>query len=187
MLANAPYIEYNDFLPDVSNIVIEQRFEKKKPLANTADASLFNFHMKMKMPNTLEVIQQQSNIAFLAESYQKVKGYIEHYSHIFSNIPEEIVLMNYMHVLNNIIKAQPEAVHTDISIEDECLFVFFQKGKSKVFFNIFFDDGIEALINISTEQQKYTIESNIENGISQMSKLFANMEQKAHVSKTFAA
>ena len=53
---------------------------------------------------------------------------------------------------------------------------------------MFFDDEVEALINISTEQHKYTIEDNIENGIGQMSVILRNdTETSTNVPRTFVA
>lgn len=53
---------------------------------------------------------------------------------------------------------------------------------------MFYDDEVEALINISTEQHKYTIEDSIENGIEQMSDILRNnTETSTDVPRTFAA
>lgn len=189
MLANAPYIEYNSNFPIVSNIVYEWRLEKReKTEQRIADVSFFNSYMRDKKLNTIEVIQLQSNISDLTDAFGKVTEYTKHYPNIFANVSRDIVLMNYMEALNNIIEKNPDVIHTDISEEDECLFIYFQKGNTKVFFNMFYDDEVEALINISTEQHKYTIEDSIENGIEQMSVILRNnTETSADVPRIFAA
>ena len=189
MLANAPYIEYDSGLPIVSNIVCERKSEEReKTEHDIADVSFFNSYMRGKKLNTIEVIQLQSNISDLTEVFEQVTEYTKHYPNIFANVLCDIVLMNYMKAFNNIIEKNPDLTHTDISEEDECLFIYFQKGKTKVFFNMFFDDEVEALINISTEQHKYTIEDNIENGIEQMSVILRNdTETSTNVPRTFVA
>ena len=189
MLANAPYIEYNTNLPIVSNIVYEWRLEEReKDEYGIADVSFFNSYMSDIKLNTIEIIQLQSNISDLTEAFGKVTEYTKQYPKIFANVTRDIVLMNYMEVLNSIIEKNPDVVHTDISKEDECLFIYFQKGKTKVFFNMFYDDEVEALINISTEQHKYTIEDSIENGIEQMSNILRNNTgTSTDVPGTFAA
>lgn len=189
MLANAPYIEYNSNLPIVSNIVYEYRFEEReKTEHDITDVSFFNSYMRTKKLNTIEVIQLQSNISDLTKVFDAVTEYTKHYPNIFANVPRDMVLMKYMIALNNIIEKNPDLIHTDISEEDECLFIYFQKGNTKVFFNMFYDDEVEALINISTEQHKYTIEDSIENGIKQMSVILRNdTETSTDVPRTFVA
>lgn len=188
MLANAPYIEYNTNLPIVSNIYEWDLEEINKKTYATTNVSFFNSCVQHHNLNTVEVIQLQSNISDITEAFGKVAEYMKHYPNIFAGISKEIVMMNYMKALNNIIEKNPDIIHTDISKEDECLFIYFQKGSTKVFFNMFYEDEVEALINISTEQHKYTIEDSIENGIKQMSDILQNnSEASTYLPRTFAA
>ena len=61
---------------------------------------------------------------------------------------------------------------TDISIDEECLFVYAQKKDIKLFFNLFFErDSVETLVNVSTPSGKYVIESDIENTIQRLSEI----------------
>jgi hypothetical protein len=62
---------------------------------------------------------------------------------------------------------------TDISQEDECIFMYGQKNDIKFFFNLFFEENdVETLVNISTPNGKYVIEDNIENSIQRIHEIF---------------
>lgn len=72
---------------------------------------------------------------------------------------------------------------TDISQEEECLFMYGQKNDIKLFFNLFFEnDDVEALVNVSTPNKKYVIEDNIENSIKRLFEIFQKEELYGHLS-----
>lgn len=55
----------------------------------------------------------------------------------------------------------------DSSEEENYTFIYGQKGNIKMFFNLFSDDN-SVLVNISTPNDKYVIEDNIENSIQRL-------------------
>ncbi len=174
MLAEAPYIdiEYDNNFLEVSNFHYEWKLEEKEtPKDNVADVYIFNAWMNKNYQETMEAVQIQLALSDTTNAYNKVSEYTERYPNIFAGVSKDAVLTSYMKAYNDIKEIVPDVIHTDISLEDECLFIYFQKGNAKVFFNMFYDDDIEALINISAEQHKYTIEDTIDNGISRMSEI----------------
>ena len=76
-----------------------------------------------------------------------------------------------------------DCLSTDISQEDECLFMYGQKNNIKLFFNLFFEENdVETLVNISTSRGKYIIEDNIENSLQQLFEIFQKESSYENIS-----
>lgn len=59
-----------------------------------------------------------------------------------------------------------DMIVVDSSEEENCSFIYGQKGEIKMFFNLFPDN--EVLVNISTLYNKYVIEDNTENSVQRL-------------------
>lgn len=76
-------------------------------------------------------------------------------------------------IRNGLIPLQLDTFLTDISREEECVFIYGQKNDIKFFFNLFFEENdVETLVNISTPNGKYIIEDNIKNSIKRILETF---------------
>ena len=78
-------------------------------------------------------------------------------------------MMDTKELLDKLKPLQMDVLTSDYSKEEECFFIYGQKGNVKFFFNLFSEkNNCEALVNISTSNGKYTIEDNVENALQQL-------------------
>ena len=183
-MLNAPYIDYDKNHPVVSNIIADYRlFEPRKQVGKTANVGIFNLYRQVIRSDAYN----NMILSDLIEECLKVYAYIQQYPGIFENVKEEIVLSSYIYALTSIVRMKPEVVHTSVSKEDECLFIYFQKGNIKTFYNLFYGDEAEALINIYTGQNMHTIEGTVEKGSREMFEIISMEEPRKNVSTASVA
>jgi hypothetical protein len=102
-----------------------------------------------------------------------IQSFINKAPTIFAGSSEQFVLSTFEEIKNGLIPLSLDMFLTDISQEDECVFIYGQKNDIKFFFNLFFEENnVETLVNISTPNGKYVIEDNIENSIKQILEIF---------------
>ena len=92
---------------------------------------------------------------------------------VFAFSSEQFVLSAFEEMRNGLMQLTLDLLSSDISEEEECFFMYGQKKDVKIFFNLFFEENdVEALVNISTPNGKYSIEDIIENSIQRLFKIF---------------
>lgn len=92
---------------------------------------------------------------------------------VFAFSSEQFVLSAFEEMRNGLMQLSLDLLSSDISEEEECFFMYGQKKDVKIFFNLFFEENdVEALVNISTPNGKYSIEDSIENSIQRLFKIF---------------
>jgi len=102
-----------------------------------------------------------------------IQSFINKVPTIFAGSSEQFVLSTFEEIRNELIPLSLDMFLTDISQEDECIFMYGQKNDIKFFFNLFFEENdVETLVNISTPNDKYVIEDNIENSIQRLLEIF---------------
>lgn len=103
----------------------------------------------------------------------KVQTFIKNVPNIFAYSSEQFIITVFEEVRDGLMQLSLDLLFTDISQEEECLFMYGQKKDVKIFFNLFFEENdVETLVNISTPNGKYVIEDNIENSIQCLFKIF---------------
>lgn len=97
------------------------------------------------------------------ENFNKILKVLQKCSNIFTNVDKNTLTDTFVYIIDTIEKCKPEKIHIDFSKEDECIFVFCKKNKIKLFFNIFYDEEMDAVLNvfIEGEDKFYTFEGNI--------------------------
>ena len=102
-----------------------------------------------------------------------IQSFINKVPTIFAGSSEQFVLSTFEEIKNGLIPLSLDMFLTDISQEDECMFMYGQKNDIKFFFSLFFEENdVEILVNISTPNSKYVIEDNIENSIQRLLEIF---------------
>lgn len=103
----------------------------------------------------------------------KVKTFIKNAPKVFASSSEQFVITAFEEMRNGLMQLSLDLLFTDISQEEECLFMYGQRKDVKIFFNLFFEENdVETLVNISTPNGKYVIEDNIENSIQRLFEIF---------------
>lgn len=103
----------------------------------------------------------------------KVQTFIKNVPKVFASSSEQFVITAFEEMRNGLMQLSLDLLFTDISQEEECLFMYGQKNDIKLFFNLFFEENdVKTLVNISTPNGKYIIEDNIKNSIKRLFKIF---------------
>lgn len=136
---------------------------------NRNTVSFLNASYNGNFFSTREIIKKEKETAERINDRQLVKEFYNNASDIFGSCSESFVLSEYEKMRNAFIELSFDKFYTDISKSDECLFIYGIKGDLKLFFNLFFEGNIvEALVNISTPDNKYVLDGDIESCVSEM-------------------
>lgn len=168
MIVNVPNIDTcNGFLNPciVNECVIEDGNQN-----DYCDNTMISFFNAIKEiyhdDSTEEVIANERNVYRHISDVKKIRMFMEKVPIIFASSSEQFVLSSFTEMRNGLMKLSFDLLATDISMDEECLFMYAQKKDIKLFFNLFFEkDFVETLVNVSTPNGKYVIEDNIENSI----------------------
>lgn len=174
MIVNVPNIDIcNGFVNPyiVNECVIED--SHLNDYCNDTTISFFNAIKEIYCDySTEEVIANECNVYRYISDVQKIKLFLEKAPTIFASSTEQFVLSSFIEMRDGLMNLSFDLLATDISIDEECLFVYAQKKDIKLFFNLFFErDSVETLVNVSTPSGKYVIESDIENTIQRLSEI----------------
>lgn len=139
---------------------------------NRNTTSFLNAIYNGKFMPTKEVVKIGKETLERINDRQLVKGFYNDAPDIFGSCSETFVLSEYEKMRNAFIELSFDKFYTDISKNDECLFIYGIKGDIKLFFNLFFEVcTVEALVNISTPGDKYVLNGDIESCVSEMFQL----------------
>lgn len=176
MIANAPYI---DFIESsfINTPIIVNEYTIDVIDNNECDDEVFSFLNVCKEINhpisTEEIISYEQIRSKQICEITKIRSYIDNIPVIFAESSEQFVLSAFHEMRDGLNQLSLDMLLTDISQEEECLFMYGQKKDIKIFFNLFFEkNDVEALVNISTPKGKYVIEDNIENSIRRIFEIF---------------
>lgn len=167
MFANVPYID-----PPIINERVIDSFENNEYANKTI--SFLNICKEIHHPiSTEEIINHEQIRSERISEVTKIQSYMDNVPTIFAGSSEQFVLSTFKEIRNGLIPLSLDLFLTDISQEDECMFMYGQKNDIKFFFNLFFEkNDVETLVNISTPNGKYVIENNIENSIQRIFEIF---------------
>lgn len=116
-----------------------------------------------------------SDVSEQISEVTKVQSYMNNVPTIFAGSSKQFVLSTFEEIINGLMPLSLDLFLTDISHEDECMFMYGQKNDINFFFNLFFEkNDVKTLVNVSTPNGKYVIEDNIENSIQRIFKIFRN-------------
>lgn len=167
MFANVPYID-----PPIINERVIDSFENNE-YANKTISFLNICKETYHQTSTEETIEEEQIISEQIREVKKIQSFIDNVPTIFAGSSEQFVLSTFKEIRNGLIPLSLDLFLTDISQEDECMFMYGQKNDIKFFFNLFFEkNDVETLVNISTPNGKYVIENNIENSIQRIFEIF---------------
>lgn len=167
MFANVPYIDP----PIVNERVIDS--SENNGYANKTISFLNIYEETYDQTSTEETIKKEQIISEQIREIKKIQSFIDNVPTIFAGSSEQFVLSTFEEMRNGLMPLSLDLFLTDISQEDECMFMYGQKNDIKFFFNLFFEENdVETLVNISTPNGKYVIEDNIENSIQRIFKIF---------------
>ena len=174
MIANAPYIDYKDYIfnfPIVNEYIIDTS-ENNDYFENTL--SFLNVNQEVNhIISTEEVVNNEQNLSKQISDITTVLSFIEKAPLIFASSTTQFVLSAFEKMRDGLMQLSLDCLSTDISQEDECLFMYGQKNNIKLFFNLFFEENdVETLVNVSTSKGKYVIEDNIENSLQRLFEIF---------------
>lgn len=177
MIANVPYIEscvYDYFSTPIINEYIINASENENCID---DSTLFFLNAykdrEYHTSSTEEIIDKEQSISRQIGDLTKVQTFIKNAPKVFASSSEQFVITAFEEMRNGLMQLSLDLLFTDISQEEECLFMYGQKKDVKIFFNLFFEENdVETLVNISTPNGKYVIEDNIENSIQRVFKIF---------------
>lgn len=185
MIANVPYIETGDYYFFASPIVNERTIDLSEE-NDSADTTLSFFNVYeglQQIISTEEIIDKEQNIYRQVNDIMRVHSFIKNSPSIFASSSEQYIITAFEKMRDGLIKLSLDTILTDISEEDECLFIYGTKNDIKLFFNLFFEkDNVETLVNISTSNGKYIIEDNIENSIQRLFEIFQAENSYEHLS-----
>lgn len=103
----------------------------------------------------------------------RVKIMYNNFRDIFEKCQYHNVISEYSKIHKMFVDMSFDEFHTDISPDDRCIFIYGIKDKSKLFFNMLFEnDNIEDLVNISTPNNKFSYCGTIDDCIKNTKKLF---------------
>ena len=176
MIANAPYVDYieNCFInsPIIVNEYIIDVVDNSESTGETF--SFLNICKEIHHPiSTEEIINHEQIRSERISEVTKIQSYMDNVPTIFAGSSEQFVLSTFEEMRNGLMPLSLDLFLTDISQEDECMFMYGQKNDIKFFFNLFFEENdVETLVNISTPNGKYVIEDNIENSIQRIFEIF---------------
>jgi hypothetical protein len=167
MFANVPYID-----PPIVNERVIDSFENNG-YANKTISFLNICKETYQQTSTEETIKKEQIISEQIREVKKIQSFIDNIPTIFAGSSEQFVLSTFKEIRNGLIPLSLDLFLTDISQEDECMFMYGQKNDIKFFFNLFFEENdVETLVNVSTPNGKYVIEDNIENSIQRIFEIF---------------
>ena len=133
--------------------------------------------------STEEIIDKEQNIYRHINDIMRVHSFIKNSPSIFASSSEQYIITAFEKMRDGLVELSLDTILTDISEEDECLFIYGTKNDIKLFFNLFFEkDNVETLVNISTPNGKYIIEDNIENSIQELFEIFQAENAYEHLS-----
>ena len=187
MIANAPYIEscvYDYFSTPIINEYIINASENENCID---DSTLFFLNAykdrEYHTSSTEEIIDKEQSISRQIGDFIKVQTFIKNAPKVFASSSEQFVITAFEEMRNGLMQLSLDLLFTDISQEEECLFMYGKKKDVKIFFNLFFEENdVETLVNISTPNGKYVIEDNIENSIQRVFKIFQAEELYGNLS-----
>lgn len=184
MIANAPYIDYKDCIfnfPIVNEYIIDTS-ENNDSFENTL--SFLNVNQEVHhIISTEEVVNNEQNLSKQISDITTVLSFIEKAPLIFASSTTQFVLSAFEKMRDGLMQLSLDCLSTDISQEDECLFMYGQKNNIKLFFNLFFEENdVETLVNVSTSRGKYIIEDNIENSLQQLFEIFQKESSYENIS-----
>ena len=177
MIANAPYIEpcvYDCFNAQIINECIINTSKNEDCID---DNTLFFLNayknQEYQRYSTEEIIDKEQSICKQIGDITKVQTFIKSTPELFASSSEQFVITAFEEMRDGLMQLSLDLLCTDISQEEECLFMYGQKNDRKLFFNLFFEnDDVETLVNVSTPNKKYVIEDNIENSIKRLFEIF---------------
>ena len=177
MIANAPYIdpcEYDYFNAQIINECIINISENEDCID---DNTLFFLNAykngEYQGYSTEEIIDKEQSICKQIGDITKVQTFIKSTPELFASSSEQFVITAFEEMRDGLMQLSLDLLCTDISQEEECLFMYGQKNDIKLFFNLFFEnDDVETLVNVSAPNKKYVIEDNIENSIKRLFEIF---------------
>jgi hypothetical protein len=187
MIANAPYIEpcvYDYFNAQIINECIINTNENEDYIDDNTIFFLNAYkNREFQRYSTEEIIDKEQSICKQIGDITKVQTFIKNTPELFASSSEQFVITAFEEMRNGLMLLSLDLLCTDISQEEECLFMYGQKNDIKLFFNLFFEnDDVEALVNVSTPNKKYVIEDNIENSIKRLFEIFQKEELYGHLS-----
>ena len=187
MIVNAPYIEiyeYNHFNPQIINECVIDASEGDDSFnGNTIHFLNAYKYKEYRAISTEEVIDSQQNINDRIREITQVYSFIEENPDIFASSSEQFIVAEFEKMRNGLMQLSLDMLSTNISKEDECLFMYGQKNGIKLFFNLFFEKNrVETLVNVSTPQKQYVIEENIENSLQRLFQIFQEEETYGYLS-----
>jgi hypothetical protein len=175
MIANIPYLDLMDnslvYSPIVNEYTIDNT-NKKENLDNSV--SFLNVCDNIYyLISTEEVINSERNLSNRINDITRIQSFMQKAPSVFAFSSEQFVLSAFEEMRNGLMQLSLDLLSSDISEEEECFFMYGQKKDVKIFFNLFFEENdVEALVNISTPNGKYSIEDSIENSIQRLFKIF---------------
>ncbi len=119
---------------------------------------------------------QAQDINSHIDDIKKVKSYFASSPSIFASFSESSVLSIYENVLEALKSLSLDWFHTDISQEEEYLFIYGKKRDVIIFFNLFFENNdVDAMVVVSTPKSKHIIEDDVENSIQKLFQIFQEL------------
>ena len=129
------------------------------------------------------IVNNEQNLSKQISDITTVLSFIEKAPLIFASSTTQFVLSAFEKMRDGLMQLSLDCLSTDISQEDECLFMYGQKNNIKLFFNLFFEENdVETLVNVSTSRGKYIIEDNIENSLQQLFEIFQKESSYENIS-----
>lgn len=148
------------------HIFKEWRLSESDNMVDGSCISFMEYNCECELFNqasTEDIIKNEYAISRRILDIQKVDAFYDAHPEIFALSSKQDVISTFDNVRDCILQLSPDLYSISLSIEEECLFIYCQKDNVKLFFNLFFDDDkIEPLINVSTPNDKYSIEDDIE-------------------------